>query len=199
MAIGSLISCWMFDTPPLAAGLFIVELEQAVSQRIDRNEFRLDYQPRIDVATGAVSSVETLGRWEHPEHGLIGPMQFIPYAEESGLIVHLGKWILREACRQNAAWRRKRYPALRMAVNGSGRQFSQHDFVNSVASILSDTGMMPKSLELELTETVFMHEAERTASAFGKLRKMGVQLAIDDFGSGSARLFVQPSRADGRI
>ena len=138
---------------------FSVDLEQAVRQRIDlgkrlreaidHNEFRLYNQPRIDVAAGAVSSVEALVRWEHPEHGLNGPMQFIPYAEESGLIVHLGKWILREACRQNEAWRCNGYPALRMAVNVSGRQFRQHDFVNSVSSILSETGMMPETLELD--------------------------------------------------
>ena len=115
-------------------------------------------------------------------------MQFIPYAEESGLIVHLGKWILREACRQNEAWRCNGFPALRMAVNVSGRQFRQHDFVNSVPSILSETGMMPETLELDLTETVFMHEAEHSASAFGKLRKVGVQLAISDFGIGYSNL-----------
>ncbi len=177
---------------------FNVELEHAVRHRvdlgkrlreaIDQHEFRLFYQPRIDLATGAMTSTEALVRWDHPELGLIGPMQFIPYAEESGLIVNLGKWILREACRQNAAWRRMGYPDLRVAVNVSGRQFRQHDFVQTVSMILAQTQMPAHALELELTETVFMQEAEHTHDVFSRLRDMGVQLAIDDFGIGYSNL-----------
>ena len=177
---------------------FNLELEHAVRHRvdlgkrlreaIDQKEFTLHYQPRIDLKSGRVSSVEALVRWEHPELGLIGPMQFIPYAEESGLIVHLGKWILREACRQNEAWQRSGYPHLRVAVNVSGRQFRQHDFVNVVSSILAETGMAADALELELTETVFMQEAEHTKAVFERLRKMDVQVAIDDFGIGYSNL-----------
>ena len=177
---------------------FNVELEHAVRHRvdlgkrlreaIDQHEFKLYYQPRIDLATGAITSSEALVRWDHPELGLIGPMQFIPYAEESGLIVNLGKWILREACRQNEVWRRSGYPDLRVAVNVSGRQFRQHDFVQTVATILAQTQMSAHALELELTETVFMQEAEHTHDVFGRLRDMGVQLAIDDFGIGYSNL-----------
>lgn len=177
---------------------FNVELEHAVRHRvdlgkrlreaIDQGEFRLYYQPRIDLATGAITSTEALVRWDHPELGLIGPMQFIPYAEESGLIVNLGKWILREACRQNEAWRRIGYPDLRVAVNVSGRQFRQHDFVQAVSTILAQTQLPSDALELELTETVFMQEAEHTNDVFSRLRDMGVQLAIDDFGIGYSNL-----------
>ena len=177
---------------------FNVELEHAVRHRLDlgkrmrealdQHEFRLHYQPRIDMATGGITSTEALVRWEHPELGLIGPMQFIPYAEESGLIVNLGKWILREACRQNEAWRRSGYPDLRVAVNVSGRQFRQHDFVQSVSTILAQTQLPAHALELELTETVFMQEAQHTNDVFGQLRDMGVQLAIDDFGIGYSNL-----------
>lgn len=177
---------------------FNVEMEHAVRHRVDlgkrlreaieQREFRLYYQPLIELKSGRVSAVEALVRWEHPDLGLIGPMQFIPYAEESGLIVHLGKWVLREACRQNDAWRRSGYPHLRVAVNVSGRQFRQHDFVNVVSSILEETGMAADALELELTETVFMQEAEHTQAVFERLRKMDVQVAIDDFGIGYSSL-----------
>ena len=177
---------------------FNVELEHAVRHRvdlgkrpreaIDNNEFTLHYQPRIDLTTGSVPSIEALVRWNHPELGLIGPMQFIPYAEESGIIVSLGKWILREACRQNDAWRRSGYPHLRIAVNVSGRQFRQHDFVKTVSTILAETRVSADALELELTETVFMQEAGHTKASFEQLRKMGVQLAIDDFGIGYSNL-----------
>ncbi|MEO7322698.1 MAG: EAL domain-containing protein [Burkholderiales bacterium] len=177
---------------------FNAELAEAVRHRADlgkqmreaigSNEFRLHYQPRIDLTTGGIPSIEALVRWNHPELGLIGPMQFIPYAEESGLIVSLGKWILKEACRQNAAWRRSGFPHLRIAVNVSGRQLRQNDFVNMVSKVLSETRMPASALELELTETVFMQEAGHTAATFGQLRKMGVQLAIDDFGTGYSNL-----------
>lgn len=177
---------------------FNVELEHAVRHRldlgkrlreaIDKHEFRLHYQPRVNLTTGRVPSIEALVRWNHPELGLIGPMQFIPYAEESGLIVSLGKWILREACRQNGAWRRSGFPHLRVAVNVSGRQIRQHDFVNTVSTILAETRMPGDALELELTESVFMQEAGHTAAIFEQLQKLGVQLAIDDFGIGYSNL-----------
>ena len=177
---------------------FNAELEQAVRLRVDMgtrlrnaiglNEFRLEYQPRINLATGEISSTEALVRWQHPEMGLIGPLQFIAYAEESGLIINLGKWILAEACRQNEAWRRSGYPDLVVAVNVSGRQFRQHGFVNLVAAILAETGMPAQALELELTETVFMQEAEHTKTRFKELRALGVKLAIDDFGTGYSNL-----------
>ncbi len=177
---------------------FNLELAEAVRHRADlgkqmreaiaNKDFRLHYQPRIDLTTGGIPSIEALVRWNHPELGLIGPMQFIPYAEESGLIVSLGKWILKEACRQNAAWRRSGFPHLRIAVNVSGRQLRQNDFVNMVAKVLAETRMPASALELELTETVFMQEAGHTAATFGELRKMGVQLAIDDFGTGYSSL-----------
>ena len=177
---------------------FNAELEQAVRLRVDMgtrlrnaiglNEFRLEYQPRINLATGEISSTEALVRWQHPEMGLIGPTQFIAYAEESGLIINLGKWILAEACRQNEAWRRSGYPDLVVAVNVSGRQFRQHGFVSLVAAILTETGMPAEALELELTETVFMQEAEHTKTRFKELRALGVKLAIDDFGTGYSNL-----------
>jgi len=164
-----------------------LELKKGLELALQRGEFLLYYQPRVDLASGEIGSVEALLRWEHPDLGLMDPLQFIPYAEESGLIIAIGDWILREACRQALAWLQQGL-RLRVAVNVSGRQFRQQSFLRTVAQALRDTGLEAKWLELELTESVLLQEMSLTVEAFDQLREMGVQIAIDDFGTGYSSL-----------
>jgi diguanylate cyclase (GGDEF)-like protein len=154
---------------------------------LDREEFVLHYQPKIDLTTGGTSGVEALLRWNHPDRGLIQPLQFIPVAEESGLIVPIGQWVLLEACRQARSWLDAGLPPVRMAVNVSALQFVAKDFLSAVRASLISTGVDPRYLELELTETVLMQDAE-TAQTLKALKAIGVQLAVDDFGTGYSNL-----------
>jgi EAL domain-containing protein (putative c-di-GMP-specific phosphodiesterase class I) len=132
--------------------------------------------------------VEALLRWQHPELGMVSPAQFIPLAEETGLIVPLGKWVLNTACAQNVAWQREGLPPLRMAVNLSARQFADEDLLKHIAAALQDSRMDPALLELELTESMVMQNAERAARVLADIKQMGVRLAIDDFGVGYSSL-----------
>ncbi len=159
-------------------------LEAKLRGALERGEFTLNYQPQFDVTTGTVSGMEALLRWTHPELGSVSPKDFIPVAEETGLILGIGDWVLRTACAQAKAWMDEGLPVIRMAVNVSGQQFVLKDFPATVASIIRDTGIKASMLELEITESVVMGDEAWAEVALRQLKELGVQLAIDDFGTG---------------
>jgi EAL domain-containing protein (putative c-di-GMP-specific phosphodiesterase class I) len=163
-------------------------LETGLRQAIEQKEFLLHYQPLMNLNTGAIIGAEALVRWRHPERGLVPPMQFIPLAEETGLIVPIGRWVMLEACRQARAWENAGLPPLRISVNVSSVELRSEDFVARVQAILTETGLKPSSLELELTETFLMQDMKSTAAVLEALKNMGVQLALDDFGTGYSSL-----------
>lgn len=163
--------------------LQLLVLENNLRRAIDQNEFRLYFQPKIDLTSGNLVGSEVLVRWLHPEEGLIAPGRFIPLAEENGLIVPIGRWIMGEACRQNMKWRKTGLPALKLSVNVSGRQFLEKDFIATVDGILADSGMDPQYLEIELTESFIMKDVEKRIQNLVQLKEMGISLAIDDFGT----------------
>lgn len=162
-------------------------LETGMRSALDRKEFLLHYQPQVDLATGNIVGMEALVRWENPELGLISPAEFIPLAEETGLIVDIGEWVMYTACAQNKAWRDAGIPSLCVSVNLSTRQVMEKDLVEVVARILSKTGLDPSDLELELTESL-LQDPEKTISVLNELHELGVHLSIDDFGSGYSSL-----------
>ena len=163
-------------------------LETGLRGALERGEFALQYQPKVNLATGAITGAEALLRWHHPVQGTIFPGLFIPIAEECRLIVPIGQWVLREACRQAQTWRDGGLTMDQMAVNISAIEFQAKGFLDNVKSILKETGFEPHCLELELTESVLMQNAEATASLLNELKAMGVRLAIDDFGTGYSSL-----------
>jgi EAL domain-containing protein (putative c-di-GMP-specific phosphodiesterase class I) len=162
--------------------------EESLRNALERGEFTLHYQPKISVKTGEITGAEALLRWTHPTRGPVSPAQFIPVAEECGLIVPIGNWVLREACRQARAWVDAGVPLGSMAVNVSAMEFRNENFLQGVFNILEKTGLDPRLLELELTESVMMKHAESTESIFKALRARGIQLAVDDFGTGYSSL-----------
>jgi diguanylate cyclase (GGDEF)-like protein/PAS domain S-box-containing protein len=159
-------------------------LEQDLRYALGRNEFVLHYQPKLNLQTGKITGVEALIRWQHPQRGMIYPAQFIPIAEECGLILSIGRWVLLEACEQARAWSNLGLGVVPMAVNVSAAEFESTDFLSRVRAVLIATGVQPEALELELTESVLMHEAESTINTLNALKALGVELAIDDFGTG---------------
>ncbi|MDO8589257.1 MAG: EAL domain-containing protein [Armatimonadota bacterium] len=171
-----------------AAALQRMELETSLRRAVDREELLAHYQPRVDLSTGRIVGTEALLRWQHPELGLVSPAEFIPLAEDTGLIIPIGEWALREACAQNKAWQDSGLPKMPVAVNLSPRQFRQKDLVEIVAGILKETGLDPKYLELEVTESAIMHKPSVAAAALRRLKDMGVQVSIDDFGAGQSSL-----------
>lgn len=178
-----------FATAALNSSTFErLALESNLRYALERGELTLFYQPRVDLRTGDVRSFEALLRWKHPELGMVSPAQFVPIAEESGLIVPIGEWVLREACRQNQEWRAAGLPHVRMAVNLSSVQFRQPDLEVRIARVLEDTGLDPDGLELELTESMLLQDAEATIETLRTIREMGIHLAIDDFGTGYSSL-----------
>lgn len=177
-------NCQFFKADMQARVLERQNLEGSLRHALSRNEFVLHYQPKIDLRTGEISGVEGLLRWKHPTRGSVPPVQFIPIAEESGLIVPIGRWVLLEACRQCRAWLAAGLPPVRMAVNVSAAEFMSKDFLSSVRAALISTGVDPHNLELELTETVLMRDAESAVRILHALKAIGVQLAVDDFGIG---------------
>ena len=163
-------------------------IEGNLRRALERREFALHYQPKINLKTGIISGAEALLRWTHPNQGAISPADFIPVAEDSGLILPIGRWVLQEACKQARAWVEAGLPLATMAVNISAMEFRDDNFLASVFATLSDTGLDPKCLELELTESVLMKRAESAASVLQTLRARGVQIAVDDFGTGYSSL-----------
>ena len=163
-------------------------IEDGLRLAMARQEFVLHYQPNMNLETGAIIGVEALIRWRHPQRGLVAPGHFIPIAEECGSIVPIGQWVLREACRQARAWQDAGLPPLRIAVNTSAVELRAPDFVADVRAILTETGLEPRYLELELTETFLMQDSKSTAEVLQALKDMGVQLALDDFGTGYSSL-----------
>jgi diguanylate cyclase (GGDEF)-like protein/PAS domain S-box-containing protein len=163
-------------------------LESGLRQALARNELFLEYQPQVDVRTGAITGLEALLRWNHSELGLIPPNDFIEIAENSGLIVPIGEWVMRTACTQARAWQQSGLPSVPIAVNVSAIQFRRRGFCELVHNILKETGLSPELLELELTETLLLTNADLMSLITARLRAMGVMLAIDDFGTGYSSL-----------
>ncbi len=163
-------------------------LENDLQHALEREEFVVYYQPQVSIDTGQIVGSEALLRWQHPERGLVLPGEFIPVAEETGLIVPLGEWVLRTACAQNKTWQEEGRPPIRVAVNLSARQFQQRNLAGRVAQVLKETGLDPHYLQLEITESAAMQDAEFTIAMLQDLREMGVQISIDDFGTGYSSL-----------
>ncbi|MGH9456180.1 MAG: putative bifunctional diguanylate cyclase/phosphodiesterase [Thermoanaerobaculia bacterium] len=168
--------------------LEMLELESGLRKALKNNEFVLFYQPLIDLRTGEIYGLEALVRWNHPDHGLVLPDRFIPAAEASGLIIPLGNWVLREACRQARFWQRQKGMDLVVSVNLSARQFHQADLTEQVRLALEDSRLPPRLLELEITETNAMQDVEKTIAILRELKTLGVRIAIDDFGTGYSSL-----------
>lgn len=163
-------------------------VEASLRRALEAQEFVLHYQPKINLESGAIVGVEALIRWQHPERGLLWPAEFVPIAEDCGLILPIGRWVLREACRQGQAWRLDGLPPITVAVNTSALEFRAKDFLNNLRTTLAETGLAPRYLELELTESVLMRDAEVADSVLHAVSNMGVKLAIDDFGTGYSSL-----------
>ena len=163
-------------------------LREELRNAVARSEFVLHYQPQVDLRTGRVFAVEALVRWNHPKLGLVPPVKFIPMAEETGLIVPIGDWVLREACRQNKAWQNAGLAPMVVGVNVSARQFREKNLVARVAGALKESGLEPRYLEFELTESLIMQDVELAVATMEELQGLGVQLSIDDFGTGYSSL-----------
>ena len=165
-----------------------MKLENSMRKALERKEFFLVYQPQVDVRSGRIVGMEALLRWNHPDMGLLAPDRFIYLAEETGLIIPIGEWVLQTACRQNKAWQDEGLPPVKIAVNLSGKQFDQQTLDEAIAAILMETGLDPKWLEIEITESAVMKNAEISIGILRKLKEMGITLAIDDFGTGYSSL-----------
>ncbi|MFZ2169680.1 MAG: bifunctional diguanylate cyclase/phosphodiesterase, partial [Methylococcaceae bacterium] len=163
-------------------------IESSLRWALERHEFVLYYQPKVNIHSGAIIGVEALIRWRHPKRGMLLPALFIPIAEDCGLIQPIGRWVLREACLQACAWRQAGLPPVTVAVNTSALEFRADGFSGDIRAILEDTGLEPCYLELELTESVLMEDAEFTHSMLHEIADLGVKLAIDDFGTGYSSL-----------
>jgi EAL domain-containing protein (putative c-di-GMP-specific phosphodiesterase class I) len=178
----------MFETGMQAEVVERLELEADLTRALRNDELELFYQPITTLATGELAGHEALLRWNHPERGLMAPLSFVPVAEETGLIVPIGRFVLREACRQAAEWATAGHGPLAMHVNLSGRQLESPGLLEEVTATLRETGLPPNRLVLEITETVLMHDTEATIERLRALRSLGVRLAVDDFGTGYSSL-----------
>lgn len=163
-------------------------LENNLRRALERGEFLLHYQPKVDLETGKMVGMEALVRWKSPEAGMVSPAEFIPLAEETGLIVPMGEWILRAACAQNKTWQRQGLPLVRMGVNLSVRQLQRKKLIGTIAHVLNETGLDPNYLELELTESIIMKSDENTMAELRELNVGGIEISIDDFGTGYSSL-----------
>lgn len=163
-------------------------LELSLRHALERQEFQLHYQAKRDIRSGQITGMEALLRWDHPDLGIVAPMQFIPIAEETGLIVPIGKWVLKTACLQNVAWQQQGLPHLGMAVNLTARQFADENLLTDLAAILAETGMEASLLELEIAESLLMQDVKRALSVLTGLKRLKIRIAIDDFGIGYSSL-----------
>jgi EAL domain-containing protein (putative c-di-GMP-specific phosphodiesterase class I) len=180
---------FQFFTSDMNARAFeALSVEMSLRGALERNEFTLHYQPQVQTSTGRIVGAEALIRWKHRDLGFVSPAKFIPVAEEHGLIVPIGDWVLRTACAQVRQWLDEGLPAVPVAVNMSALQFRQAGLAARVAAILKETGLAPQYLELELTESIIMREAEQAIAVLLELHDMGVSLSIDDFGTGYSSL-----------
>ncbi|HYO63874.1 MAG TPA: EAL domain-containing protein [Pyrinomonadaceae bacterium] len=180
----------VFDKAMHARAINLLQLETDLRRAVEREEFFIHFQPIVDLENFKLRGFEALVRWQHPERGFVSPIDFIPVAEETGLIAQIGEWVLRESCRTMQKWQ-KQFPSdppLFISVNLSGRQFAQHDLINEIAYILNETKIDPHSLKLEITESVVMENIETATEMLRQLRALGVQLSIDDFGTGYSSL-----------
>lgn len=178
----------IFKPSPNSSGIERLTLENSIRKALRSEEFVLYYQPQIDTLTGKIIGTEALVRWNHPTLGLVPPAKFIPIAEETGLIVPLGEWVLRTACIQNQIWKEKGYPPMSVSVNLSSRQFSKQNLVKTITEILLETHIDPQYLELEITESMTMN-VEVAIEVLGRLKELGIQICIDDFGTGYSNLY----------
>lgn len=172
----------------LSKGYRQMNLENSLRKALERDEFQLYFQPKMSIQTGKVEGMEALLRWNHPEGGLIYPSEFVPVAEEIGLIQPIGEWVLLNACQQIKAWKRSGFPPISIAVNLSGYQVNQSRWISKVQTILDRTGVDPKSIEMEITETVLMDNSDVALSNLRQLDEMGIRISIDDFGTGYSSL-----------
>jgi diguanylate cyclase (GGDEF)-like protein/PAS domain S-box-containing protein len=182
-------NCYQFYSQSMNAKAFErLTLEHNLRKALENEEFLLYYQPQLDLHTDKIVGVEALIRWQHPEMGIISPAEFIPLAEETGLILPLGTWVLRTACAQSKVWQKVGLGSLRVGVNLSALQFRQQDLLETISQVLRDTGVDPQYLELELTESTIMRQAKETITTLQALKAMGIRIAIDDFGTGYSSL-----------
>ena len=165
-----------------------LSLDTGIHKALDNNEFSLVYQPQINLRTGEIVGVEALLRWEHPEHGTISPTEFILFAEESGLIVDIGKWVIKTACAELSRWRIAGLPEIRMSINVSARQLMEDDIVQNILDSLKDYDIPGKNIELEITENAIMDDMDSIIRKLKELSKHNITIAIDDFGTGYSSL-----------
>jgi diguanylate cyclase (GGDEF)-like protein len=182
------VRCELFDTELRSRVVERQEMEQKLREAVDKHEFRVLYQPQIDLRTGEILGVEALVRWDHPERGLLAPADFIWLAEETGLIIPIGSWVLIEALGQAQRWRAARYKPLRLCVNLSARQLSDPSLVDLVREALEETETDPSTLCLEITESVMTHDVETSFQTLAALKELGLGLSVDDFGTGYSSL-----------
>ncbi|HWN98165.1 MAG TPA: EAL domain-containing protein [Blastocatellia bacterium] len=180
----------LFEKGMHARAVALMHLETDLRRALGREEFRLHYQPIISIETWRISGFEALLRWQHPEHGIISPLTFIPLAEETGLIIPIGQWVLREACRQARAWQEQfpSDPPLSISVNLSGKQFLQSDLIERIEEILTETGLQASSLEIEITESAIIENIDSATLILRQLKTLGIRLSLDDFGTGYSSL-----------
>jgi diguanylate cyclase (GGDEF)-like protein/PAS domain S-box-containing protein len=181
--------CMIIYSPEMSTGARNrLSMENALFHAIERQQLLLHYQPLISAKTGRLAGVEALLRWQHPEYGLVPPGEFIPIAEQTGLIAAIGEWVLRTACTQMNDWYRRGLPRIAISVNLSSRQFRQESLASTIKKVLTDTGFDPKKLELELTESLLMDDIPRSKAILAQLKALGVTIALDDFGTGYSSL-----------
>ena len=180
----------IFDQTMHTRALHLLQMETDLRRAVERQEFTLHYQPIVALDSGSIAGFEALIRWQHPERGFIAPNDFIPLAEETGMINPIGQWVLREACRQIREWQDRYpvYPPLQISVNLSGKQFMKPDLLDQIRDVLAESGIDPRSLKVEITESIMMENIETAVMMLHQLRALGIELSIDDFGTGYSSL-----------